>query len=63
MLQITGQASVLERQPQLLASLRLRDPYIDPMSYFQVRLLRERLALPGVEIDSVDSVVIKEMEE
>lgn len=40
-LDITKQRSVLERQPQLLASLRLRDPYIDPMSYFQVRLLRE----------------------
>src|SRR5438132_744578 len=46
-LQITGQASVLERQPQLLASLRLRDPYIDPMSYFQVRLLRELRRLPS----------------
>jgi phosphoenolpyruvate carboxylase len=46
-LQITGQASVLERQPQLLASLRLRDPYIDPMSYFQVRLLRELRRLPA----------------
>ncbi len=46
-LQITGQAAVLERQPQLLASLRLRDPYIDPMSYFQVRLLRELRRLPA----------------
>ena len=45
-MQITGQRSVLERQPQLLASLRLRDPYIDPMSYFQVRLLRELRRLP-----------------
>ena len=40
-LKITEQKSVLEKQPQLLASLRLRDPYLDPMSYFQVRLLRE----------------------
>ena len=45
-LQITEQRSVLERQPQLLASLRLRDPYLDPMSYFQVRLLRELRRLP-----------------
>jgi phosphoenolpyruvate carboxylase len=48
-LQITGQASVLERQPELLASLRLRDPYIDPMSYFQVRLLRELRRLPAAD--------------
>ena len=46
-LQITEQQSVLEQQPQLLASLRLRDPYIDPMSYFQVRLLRELRRLPA----------------
>jgi phosphoenolpyruvate carboxylase len=47
LLQVTQQESVLERQPQLLASLRLRDPYIDPMSYFQVRLLRELRRLPA----------------
>src|SRR5207253_9135402 len=46
-LQITEQQSILEQQPQLLASLRLRDPYIDPMSYFQVRLLRELRRLPA----------------
>ena len=45
-LQITEQRSVLERQPGLLASLHLRDPYLDPMSYFQVRLLRELRRLP-----------------
>src|SRR5919202_7094415 len=46
-LDITEQTSVLEHQPQLLASLRLRDPYLDPMSYFQVRLLRELRRLPA----------------
>jgi len=45
-LAITEQQSVLERQPGLLASLHLRDPYLDPMSYFQVRLLRELRHLP-----------------
>ena len=45
-LEITAQRTMLERQPQLLASLRLRDPYIDPMSYLQVRLLRELRQLP-----------------
>nr|MDQ6885110.1 phosphoenolpyruvate carboxylase [Candidatus Dormibacteraeota bacterium] len=42
---ITEQETILERQPSLLASLRLRDPYLDPMSYLQVRLLRELRAL------------------
>jgi phosphoenolpyruvate carboxylase len=45
-LDITEQRLVLERQPQLFASLRLRDPYLDPMSYLQVRLLRELRSLP-----------------
>ena len=46
-LSITEQHSVLEREPELLASLRLRDPYLDPMSYLQVRLLRELRRLPA----------------
>src|SRR5712691_7314697 len=46
-LQITQQQGLLERQPQLLASLRLRDPYLDPMSYLQVRLLRELRSFPA----------------
>jgi phosphoenolpyruvate carboxylase len=46
-LQITQQQVMLERQPQLLASLRLRDPYLDPMSYLQVRLLRELRSFPA----------------
>jgi phosphoenolpyruvate carboxylase len=46
-LKVTEQQSVLEQQPQLLASLRLRDPYIDPMSYLQVRLLGELRRLPA----------------
>ena len=53
-LEITEQRSVLERQPQLLASLRLRDPYLDPMSYLQVRLLRELRGLPEKDPRRVD---------
>jgi len=46
-LQVTDQRTMLERQPQLLASLRLRDPYLDPMNYLQVRLLRELRSFPA----------------
>jgi phosphoenolpyruvate carboxylase len=45
-LKTTGQESMLERQPTLRDTVRSRDPYIDPMSYLQVRLLRELRALP-----------------
>jgi phosphoenolpyruvate carboxylase len=48
-LQVTEQSSMLEKQPQLLASLRLRDPYLDPLSYLQVRLLRELRTLPETD--------------
>lgn len=53
-LEITEQRSILERQPQLLASLRLRDPYLDPMSYLQVRLLRELRGLPEQDARRAD---------
>jgi phosphoenolpyruvate carboxylase len=45
-LKTTGQESMLERQPILRDTVRSRDPYIDPISYLQVRLLRELRALP-----------------
>jgi len=45
-LKTTDQGSMLERQPTLRDTVRSRDPYIDPISYLQVRLLRELRALP-----------------
>jgi phosphoenolpyruvate carboxylase len=40
LLDITGQSRLLERNPQLDASIRLRLPYIDPLNHLQVELLR-----------------------
>jgi len=37
---ITKQSDLLENNPALRKSLRLRDPYIDPMSYIQVAALK-----------------------
>lgn len=37
---LTGQAELLEGQPHLQRSILLRNPYVDPMSYLQVELLR-----------------------
>jgi phosphoenolpyruvate carboxylase len=33
-------SALLERQPTLLRSIRLRNPYVDPMNAIQVELLR-----------------------
>ena len=41
-LRITGQREILEREPVLLRSVALRNPYIDPLNYLQVEMLRRR---------------------
>ncbi len=40
-LKITGHDTLLAGNPRLADSIRLRNPYIDPMHFMQVRLLRE----------------------
>ncbi len=42
LLEITGQAELLERNPVLTNSIRLRNPYVDPMSLLQLALLRRK---------------------
>lgn len=40
-LKITGQQDILDNVPILQESIRLRNPYVDPLSYMQVQLLTE----------------------
>jgi phosphoenolpyruvate carboxylase len=42
LLSITGQTELLEQNPVLFRSIRLRNPYVDPMSLVQVELLRRK---------------------
>jgi phosphoenolpyruvate carboxylase len=44
--QITGYENLLDDSPVLQRSVRLRNPYVDPLSYIQVSLLRRLRALP-----------------
>ena len=37
---ITGRRELLELQPVLAQSIRLRNPYVDPLHYLQIRYLR-----------------------
>ena len=39
-LQLTGQEELLESAPNLRRAIRLRNPYVDPMSFLQVDLLQ-----------------------
>jgi len=40
-LQITGQQILLEKTEYLRRSIELRNPYVDPLSYLQVRFIKE----------------------
>jgi len=42
LLLVTGQAELLETNPVLTQSIRLRNPYVDPLSLIQVDLLRRK---------------------
>ena len=44
LLAVTGQARLLERNPRLDASIRLRLPYIEPLNLLQVELMRRHRA-------------------
>ncbi len=44
-LEITGQAALLDNEPWLQRSINLRNPYVDPLNYIQVALLnKQRIA-------------------
>ncbi|SEM49307.1 Phosphoenolpyruvate carboxylase, type 1 [Paenibacillus sp. cl141a] len=53
-LKITGQQDILDNQPVLQESIRLRNPYVDPLSYLQVQLLNELRELREQEQDNPD---------
>ena len=42
LLEITGQAGLLEKNPDLAAVIRSRLPYIDPLNHLQIELIRRR---------------------
>jgi phosphoenolpyruvate carboxylase len=50
-LSITGQTEILDNVPVIQESIRLRNPYVDPLSYMQVQLLSELRALRDNEED------------
>lgn len=58
-LEITGQDGILENVPILQESIRLRNPYVDPLSYMQVGLLTELRELRGRGED--DNGLLKEV--
>jgi phosphoenolpyruvate carboxylase len=55
LLQIVGGKALLDTSPVLQRSIRLRNPYVDPLSYFQVALLRRLRSIGGpLVLDDTD---------
>ena len=48
MIRIVGGKELLDTSPVLQQSIRRRNPYVDPLSYFQVTLLRRLRASGGI---------------
>ena len=52
-LEITGQAALLDNEPWLQRSINLRNPYVDPLNYIQVALLnKQRTAVEHISKDT-----------
>lgn len=46
LLKVTGTSEILETEPWLQHSIKVRNPYVDPMNYIQVALLKELRSNP-----------------
>lgn len=58
-LAVTGQTDLLERNPVLANSIRLRNPYVDPMSLLQLELLRRKRSgtVPADQMEELDRAI------
>ena len=48
-LAVTGHAALMDGEPVIQRSVHLRNPYVDPLNYLQVEMLRRLRALPDPE--------------
>ena len=60
-LSVTGHADLLDDDPVIQRSVRLRNPYIDPLNYIQVETLRRLRGLPdpdGAQAEDLRQVMV-----
>ena len=60
-LAITGHQELMENEPVVKRAITLRNPYVDPLNYIQVEMLRRLRALSdpdGTEADSLREVIV-----
>ncbi len=54
-LAVTGQNQMLENEPVLARSIKLRNPYVDPLNYLQVEMIKRRRA-PRLKKEDRDGI-------
>ena len=60
-LAITGHRALMDGEPVIQRSIELRNPYVDPLNYLQVEMLRRLRALPdpeGPEGEALREVIV-----
>jgi phosphoenolpyruvate carboxylase len=58
-LAITGHRELMENEPVIQRSIQLRNPYVDPLNYLQVEMLRRLRAIP--DPDSKEAEPLREV--
>ncbi|HEX9028065.1 MAG TPA: phosphoenolpyruvate carboxylase, partial [Anaerolineales bacterium] len=58
-LAITGHRDLMENEPVIQRSIHLRNPYVDPLNFIQVEMLRRLRALPDPE--SAEAEALREV--
>ncbi|HUM70665.1 MAG TPA: phosphoenolpyruvate carboxylase, partial [Chloroflexota bacterium] len=56
-LRVTGQRELLDNDPTLQRSVRQRNPYVDPLNFIQVGLLRKLRYLPEQESQTAQDLL------
>ncbi|HXI18671.1 MAG TPA: phosphoenolpyruvate carboxylase, partial [Chloroflexota bacterium] len=61
-LRVTGAGALLEGSPVLRRSIQLRNPYVDPLSFVQIALLKRLRDLPAeVEIENAQHAALGQL--
>jgi phosphoenolpyruvate carboxylase len=55
-LAVSGHANLLDEEPVTQHAVQLRNPYVDPLNYIQVEMLRRIRALPDQEGEAAQSI-------
>jgi phosphoenolpyruvate carboxylase len=59
LLAVSGRSELLENAPIIQRSVRLRNPYVDPLNYIQVEMLRRLRTLP--DPDGMQAMALREV--